>query len=300
MQEIVVPILTFLGVVFIGGAMVIAGTAEKKRLQARLEYGTAREVKRRLGFAGLMRLFYRVGGMATSSNYSQVLQKNLTRAGFHDKRAPAVYIGAKMILLLAGFPPLLLVLASASLALATKAVLVLIGAMILFFAPNVIVYACRRKRRTEILHHLPDAVDLLEICVSSGMGMEMAWNMVSEEIRRVSRDLADEMALTNLEIHLGASRVAAMRDMARRTGAEELGSLVAVLVQSERFGTSIADALRTFASSMREGRSALAEERAEKTAVKLLFPMVLLIFPVMLIVVVGPASIRFAELIRAG
>jgi tight adherence protein C len=164
-------------------------------------------------------------------------------------------------------------------------------AAILFFLPNIVVSSRRNRRRAEVRRHLPDAVDLLEICVSAGMGLDMAWNHVGDEIRNVSLVLADEMALTVLEIQLGAPRTLAMRHMAERTGAEELASLVALLVQSDRFGTSIADSLRTFAVGMRETRSQRAEEQAEKTAVKLLFPLVFFIFPVMLIVMVGPAGI---------
>jgi tight adherence protein C len=161
------------------------------------------------------------------------------------------------------------------------------------FLPNFWVSVRRDRRRLDVQIHLADAVDLLEICVSSGMGLDMAWNSVSDEMRRVSTTLADEMALTNLEIHLGAPRAQAMRNMAARTGAEEISSMVATIVQSDRFGTSIADALRVFATSMREQRSQKAEEAAEKMAVMLLFPMVLCIFPAMLIVVAAPSVITF-------
>ncbi len=152
-------------------------------------------------------------------------------------------------------------------------------------------------RREEVRRHLPDAVDLLEISVSAGMGLDMAWNMVTDEIRRVSTTLADEMALTNLEIHLGAPRAEAMRHMAQRTGAEEISSLVAVLVQTDRFGTSVAKALENFTSSMREGRSFRAQEVAEKMAVKLLFPMVIFIFPAVLVVLAGPAVIGLFKIL---
>ena len=145
--------------------------------------------------------------------------------------------------------------------------------------------------------HLPHAIDLLEICVSSGMGLEMAWNAVGDEVRRVSTILADEMALANLEMHLGADRASAMRHMAERTGAEEISSLVATLVQSERFGTKVADALRVFAESMRIERSQRAEEAAEKMAVKLLFPLILFIFPSMLIVCAGSAVIQIVQVL---
>jgi tight adherence protein C len=149
----------------------------------------------------------------------------------------------------------------------------------------------RDRRKAEIERHLPDAIDLLEICVTAGMGLDTAWNSVAADIRRVSPTLADEMELANLEISLGATRAAAMRHMADRTGVEEISSLVALLVQSDRFGASIVDALRVFARSMREIRTQRAEESAEKMAVKLLFPMVLFIFPALLIVMVGPAAV---------
>jgi tight adherence protein C len=166
---------------------------------------------------------------------------------------------------------------------------------VLFFVPDLAVGIARDRRRENIRRHLPDAVDLLEICVSAGLGLDQAWNSVAEEIRRVSPMLADEMELTNLEISLGASRAVAMRHMSERTGAADISSLVALLVQSERFGASIVDALRTFATTMRETWSQRAEEAAERMAVKMLFPMVLFIFPALLIVMVGPAALGFFQ-----
>ena len=111
----------------------------------------------------------------------------------------------------------------------------------------------------------------------------------------MSAPLADEMALTNLELHLGGSRAVAMRHMAKRTGVDDITSFVAVLVQSERFGTSIGEAVRTFAESMREERSLRAQEAAEKMAVKLLIPLVLFIFPALFAVLVGPAGIQIVH-----
>src|SRR5947207_496699 len=133
----------------------------------------------------------------------------------------------------------------------------MIGVMIagaLFFVPNIFLDIQRKKRREEVRRHLPDAVDLLEVSISAGMGLDQAWNAVTSEMNSVCSTLADEMALTNLEIHLGASRASAMRHLAERSGADELSSLVAVIVQSERFGTSMTDAMRNFAGTMREAR----------------------------------------------
>jgi tight adherence protein C len=176
-----------------------------------------------------------------------------------------------------------------------KGYLLGLGPILLFFLPNLAIRFRRRRRALQVRRHLPVAIDLLEVCVTAGMGLDTAWNAVSDEIRHVSMLLADEMMLVNLERQLGASRTLAMRNMAERTGAEELSSLVALLVQTERFGTSVGEALRTFAQSMREARSMRSEEAAEKLAVKLLFPLVFFIFPVMLLVMGGPAGITIYD-----
>ena len=233
--------------------------------------------------------------MAAPEGTTPRLREELACAGYHSRNASLIYIGAKVTLFLIGLGALVPLVMPLNMPLAGRLSLIACGATALFFVPNMLVSARRRKRSLEVRHNLPDALDLLEICVSSGMGLDMAWNAVTDEIRRVSTILADEMSLANLQIHLGASRAVAMRQMASRTGADELSSLVAILVQSERFGTSVAEALKTFAKSMREQRSQRAEEAAEKMAVKLLFPMVLFIFPAVLIVAVGPSGIQLAR-----
>jgi tight adherence protein C len=179
--------------------------------------------------------------------------------------------------------------------LVKKISLISLGAVVPFFLPNLIVLHKVRKRREEIRQYLPDVVDLLEICVSSGIGLDMAWNVVSEEIRHVSNVLGTAMDLSNFEMHLGASRTEAMRSMAARTGADQMSSLAAILVQSERFGTSVAVALKEFAASMREERRMTAEENAEKMAVKMIIPMVLCIFPAVVVVTIGPAAINIVR-----
>ncbi len=173
--------------------------------------------------------------------------------------------------------------------------LISMGGAVMFFIPNLVVIYQKKKRQEEVQHHLPDVVDLLEISVSSGVGLDMAWNLVADEIDEVSPVLGTAMDMSNFEMHLGASRTEALRNMSVRTGAEQLSSLAAILVQSERFGTSMAIALREFARSMREERRLNAEEKAEKMAVKLIGPMVLFIFPTIIIVMVGPAIVNIAE-----
>jgi tight adherence protein C len=239
----------------------------------------------------------RAGELVAKGPISLNLREKLAAAGYHGASSGTIYLGAK-VLLFGGGVLLFFLLVTAfhnSISWSSRLMLTAVAGTVLFLLPDLAVGIARDRRRENIRRHLPDAVDLLEICVSAGLGLDQAWNSVAEEIRRVSPMLADEMELTNLEISLGASRAVAMRHMAERTGADDISSLVALLVQSERFGASIVDALRTFATTMRETWSQRAEESAERMAVKMLFPMVLFIFPALLIVMVGPAVLGFIQ-----
>jgi tight adherence protein C len=302
-QQILVPALIFVAIMTIGGSVLAARSARAKALAPRLfdhdaipdEHGGVLEQPR----AGVS-LVNRIGSAATLGQTSEKLGQQLTRAGFHARNAPEVYLGVKILLLAVGGLATAAVVIPLELPILIKALAVVVVGAMLSFIPNVVVSLRRRARSTEVRRHLPDATDLLEICVCAGMGLDMAWNVVADEVRGVSTVLADEMALTNLEIQLNAPRPVAMRHMADRTGAPELLSLVAVLIQSERFGTSIADALRMFASSLREERSQRAEESAEKMSVKLILPMVVFIFPAAFIVMVGPAALKLSTVMSGG
>jgi len=300
-MQLMIAILVFLAVMTIGGAILAARAARRKPVEERLRElqatGGREQAPADRAKPGLVGVLTYLGSHATLSKSSAGLQEELARAGFHGPNAAAIYLGAKILMLAVGLIVLALLLAATGLSAAHKVLLTAIGAVSLSFVPNMVVYTRRKKRTEEIRHHLPDALDLLEICVSAGMGVDMAWNAVADEVRHVSPTLADEMALANLEIHLGAPRAVALRHMAYRTGGEDLSSLVAILVQSERFGTSIADGLQTFASSLREIRSQRAQEVAEKMAVKLILPMAVCIFPVVLVVLVGPAAIELFHML---
>jgi tight adherence protein C len=223
------------------------------------------------------------------------LREVLAQAGYHAANAASVYLGLKMILFFVGLALGLVGMWMVELPTTNRLAGAAAAGLLLFFVPNLVVSSRHRRRRQEVRSHLPDALDLLEVCVSAGMGTDMAWNAVADEIRRVSPVLADEMALANLEMHLGAHRAEAMRHMAQRTGEQDLDSLAAILVQSERLGTSISDALEAFATSMREARKHRAQEAAEAMAVKLLIPMIIFIFPAILIVLIGPAAMRISR-----
>jgi tight adherence protein C len=197
-----------------------------------------------------------------------------------------------MLLFVVGIAVTTVLVVSWEINLSRKVLMASLGGTVLFFVPNMVIRVQEKKRRDEIRLCLPDAVDLLDICVSSGIGLDMAWNIVADEIHHVSSVLGTAMDISNFEMHLGASRTEAMRNMAVRTGAKQLASLAAILVQSERFGTSMATALQEFAGWMREERQVQAEEEAEKLPMKLLYPMALFIFPAIMVVALGPAMIH--------
>jgi len=281
-----------------GGAVVLVQNARREAASARMratsEEGGPADIE---DGPRLIRTVFRLGEAVSKGKTSRNLREELAAAGFHNQSAAAIYMGTKLIMLIAGAVTLSVLIIPADMAFAMKITMIVGGSALMFFLPNLAVGLRRDKRRAEVKKVLPDAVDMLEICVSSGMGIDAAWTAVGDEIRRVSPTFADEMELTNLEVSLGVPRAVAMRHMADRTGAEDLSSLVALLVQSERFGAGIIEALTTFAKTMRETRGQRAEEAAEKMAVKLLFPMVMFIFPALILIMVGPALIQLKQYI---
>lgn len=299
MNQLVVSLLSFLAVICFGAALLL-GREQRQLVRDRLRLAPSLKPSSGAGHqgaqAGLASTLNRLGEVATLKRPpGRALGLKLAQAGYYHPSAAMVYLGLKLALAMLGLIAMSILAMAMQPSFTNGLLLIAGGAAALSFLPNLYIAERRHQRCLEVRHHLPDAVDLLEISVSSGMGLDMAWNLVTHEIRHVSPRLADEMALTNLEIHLGEPRAQAMRHMVERTGADELNSLVAVLVQSERFGTSISEVLRVFANTLRELRSQRAEESAEKLAVKLIFPMVLLIFPAVLIVSVGPAFILLSQ-----
>jgi tight adherence protein C len=308
MTQRLIPILVFFSVMALGGAILVIRNWRRRRLDARL-YGEAQS-SGVFGDAGgggaavssprFISTVEHIGRAVSAGKTEAGLREWLASAGYYEDSASTIYVGAQLVL---GLLALTVGGAGAfSFDLPMLLRICIIVAVLSSFAllPNLVVTLRRRRRTAEVRRNLPDAIDLLEICVSSGMGLDMAWNAVSDEFRGVSGILADEMALSNLEMHLGAQRADALRNMAKRTGVEDLSSLVGTLVQSERFGTSVSQALRTYADAMRTERSQRAEEAAEKLTIKLLFPMVLFIFPCMFIVILCPAGLRMVDMFRGG
>jgi tight adherence protein C len=155
--------------------------------------------------------------------------------------------------------------------------------------PEVFILWRVSARQHRMRKGLPDALDLLVICVEAGLGIDQALMRVSQELRLVHRDLSEELQLVNLEMRVGKTRIEALRELARRTGVDDIKALVAMLAQTERFGTSIAQSLRVYSDDLRVRRRQRAEEMAAKTTVKMVPPLVFFIFPALMVVIIGPA-----------
>lgn len=174
---------------------------------------------------------------------------------------------------------------------------VMLAALAGCYLPNAVVAWLARGRQREIFENFPDAADLMLVCIEAGLGLDAALTKVAEEIRRKSHALAEELHLTNLEMRAGASREQSLRNLALRTGVDEVGMFATMLNQADKFGTSIGDSLRVFSDELRHKRQVRAEERAAKVPTKMLFPLVLFIFPSIIMIVLGPAIIQVARTI---
>jgi tight adherence protein C len=225
------------------------------------------------------------------------LRLALTNAGFRSDRAVSIFLGIKFISLMFG------VLLAAALYLAWQgdgvstldyvwlALIVAIG----MYMPGILLWFIKRKRQQEIFLSLPDALDLMVVCVESGLGLDAAMRKVCDEMKIHAPVICEELAIANFQLQVGRNRRDVLHDLGVRTGVDDVRSLAAILIQADRFGSSVAQALRVQSDSMRTRRKQLAEEKAAKTAVQLIFPLVLFIFPGIFVVLVGPAAINISN-----
>lgn len=223
------------------------------------------------------------------------IRLRLLQAGYQSQAAVPVFLGSRIALPIAmGFSAVTILGVLGMTSFAGLIATVWFAAMG-YVAPSVFVGARIRRRQKEMQRALPDALDLLVVCVEAGLGLNQALVRVSEEIDRLSPTLSEQFALVNLEIRAGTPREDAFRNLGERTGLDDLKSLMSMLVQTDRFGTSIAQALRVQADTLRTKRRQRAEEAAAKTTIKLVFPLVLFIFPAMFVVILGSAIIQIFE-----
>jgi tight adherence protein C len=225
------------------------------------------------------------------------LKLQLAHAGFRSDSATGVYLGLRFATLLVFFVAAVAVfIPKYGMTWAGfKWVIGFTGFG--FYLPQIILWWLKRKRQLAIFLSLPDALDLLVVCVESGLGLDAAMRRVCEEMKDHAKVISEELALCNLQMQVGRPRREVLHDLGVRTGVDDVRSLAAILIQADRFGSSIAQALRVQSDSMRTRRRQIAEEKAAKTAVQLIFPLVLFIFPGIFVVLVGPAAISIMQTI---
>ncbi len=214
------------------------------------------------------------------------------QAGYRQPEAISVFLAIRVGCGLAAFA-----VCMTSLFVRPSLVLAVAAMGMGYILPGIVLARMARRRQHRIRLSLADALDLLVVSVEAGLGLDQALARVAQELAFAHPDLSGELRLVNLELLAGKARVEALRNLADRTGVDDLSSLVAMLVQTDKFGTSVANSLRVFSETLRTKRRQRAEEAAAKTGVKMVFPLVLCIFPAIWIVTIGPAAIRFIRVL---
>ncbi|WP_332876043.1 type II secretion system F family protein [Massilia sp. S19_KUP03_FR1] len=225
------------------------------------------------------------------------LRTRFMNAGWRNPVAPTLYFASKTALAL-GIPAVIaLLLAFTHLPLPGLQMLLIFLASAAFgyYLPNVVLHRIATRRQRDIFETLPDALDLLTVCVEAGLSLERAMVKVAAEIQIRSVPLAHELQLVLMEMRAGFTKEKALRNFALRVGIDDIDALVAMLIQSERFGTSMGDSLRVHSDNLRHKRRVMAEECAAKIGLKLLFPLIFCIFPTLLMVLLGPAGIQISR-----
>ena len=303
--------MVFFGVL-IGGMLTFLGiflqqrySSVRRRLQANPHQNTdllrpQREDKPILISANLVEKLEKKFDLRKDGATTKRLQAKLIRAGIYTERAIPLFLGVKLGGLLV-LPILVLFILwgntnQRGLLMGIPIALCSLG----YILPDLILSRMISSRQQKVRESLPDALDLLVVCVEAGQGLDAAIKRVSEELQESSPIISQELLLVNLETMAGLERQQALKNLGERTGVEELISLCNVLIQSDRLGTSIAQALKTQSDYMRTARRLRLEGMAAKTPVKLVFPMLLFIFPAIVVVILGPAFIRVSELFNKG
>jgi tight adherence protein C len=230
------------------------------------------------------------------------LRVRFMRAGYQEEKDTVVYFGAKIF-----FAALLPALSVVLKFIALKALpsqqflsLILFSALTGFYLPDIYIYRKTQHRKKKIFEGFPDALDLMVVCVEAGMGLDAAIKRVGDEMELKNRELSEEFKILSLELRAGKPRVDGLRNLAMRTDLEDVASLVILLIQTDKFGTRVAQALRVHSDSMRTKRYQRAEEMAAKIPIKILFPLVIFILPALVLTLVAPGVIRFYRMMQGG
>jgi tight adherence protein C len=221
-----------------------------------------------------------------------VMQRRMIRAGIRNPAALRYLYGAKLALAVLMPLAMTVVVAGSDADPANKFVAIAAAGAMGFFGPNEYVNLKAKRRQKEISRGLPNSLDLMVVCVESGLGLDQAILQVSKELEHAHPDISEEFALVNLELKAGKRRVEALRNLSERTASDDLKKLVAVLIQADRFGTGVAQSLRAHSDFMRVQAKQIAEEKAAKLGVKLVFPIFFCILPSLFVVTVGPVVVK--------
>jgi tight adherence protein C len=295
---ILLPLLAFAFVCLLvaAGAMVLSPGGEAA-IERRLGEVTGTAVKRRFEDAGYDKVIIdalkRIGNMAPRSPKEMgKLQQKLTYAGYRNREALVVFFGIRI-----GFALLFFALMATPVLMHPNLMVALGACGVGYLLPSMALGRLAKKRQHRLRLGLPDALDLLVVSVEAGLGLDQAIQRVGQELAFAHPDLCDELRQINFELRAGTARAEALTNLADRTGVDDIRSLVAMLVQTDKFGTSVAQSLRVHSETVRTKRRQRAEEAAAKTGVKMVFPLVFCIFPAIWVVTIGPAAIKFVQVL---
>lgn len=297
-MTMLLPLLAFLfGSLLIAAAAMAFAPGAAATIERRLGEVTGTRVKASSGDPGYDRVMIdtlkKLGAMAPQSR-SEIgkLQQRLVTAGYRTHEAVAVFFGVRL-----GCALVIFALLATPILVKPNLLMALAGCALGYLLPGMALGRLAKRRQHRIRLGLPDALDLLVVSVEAGLGLDQAIQRVGAELDFAHPDLSDELRLINLELRAGKGRVDALHNLADRTGVDDIVSLVAMLVQTDKFGTSVAQSLRVHSDTVRTKRRQRAEEAAAKTGVKMVFPLVFCIFPAVWVVTIGPAIIKFIEVI---
>ena len=289
------PLLVFvLGSAIVAAAAYALMPAKAAAIDRRLEELTAsRDEGEKPRFQALVAALKRIGERAPKSAKEMgTLRLRLVQAGFRREEAMTIFFGIRIAFALALFSVF-----ATSIFTRPNITLALGGLGLGYLLPGMVLARLAKHRAHRIRLSLADMLDLLVVSVEAGLGLDQAMSRVGQELQFAYPELADELRLINLEMRAGKPRSEALRNLADRTGVEDLSSLVTMLIQTDKFGTSVAQSLRVYSETLRTKRRQRAEEAAAKTGVKMVFPLVLCIFPAIWVVTIGPAAIRFVQVL---
>ena len=296
-MTLLLPLLGFVFISLLVFAVAMAfapsgGTAIERRL-SEVSVARADQSGDAPGDGSMIAALKRVGNIAPRSTKELgKLQQRLVTAGYRSREAMIVFFGIRL-----GCAVVAFAIAGSPIVGRPNLMMALAVCAVAYVLPSMVLARLAKRRQHRMRLGLPDALDLLVVSVEAGLGLDQALQRVAEELAFAHKDLCDELRLINLELRAGTGRSEALHNLARRTQLDDISSLVTMLVQTDKFGTSVAQSLRVHSDTLRTKRRQRAEEAAAKTGAKMVFPLVICIFPAIWVVTLGPAVIKFVQIL---